>query len=391
MNTSEIRSELIANGTRYVLPPRELGFWRLGGLLPLAFGFVFMAIPISVAIAFIAMSPGFFRFLPLLFAIPFILVGFTIARFGLFCLAGRTSIEIHNDHLRSIDRAGPIRQSRKIEFADISELNVARNHRGGSSAISELAALSVSLSSGRKRNIATGYPPSTLDELATIISEATGAAAPTEYGVPPVAFAPSVVHELTDEEGNQPARQPTGDRVPKPASSPITLEDTEDGITITIPPAGRRGAKGMFGFSIIWIGFTLVWLAVTTGISITKSTMISLPFVAFGFIFLLIGIGILLAALNMARRHAIIDVLPDALLISRKGLFGIKQHEWLLADITSIGMEPSGMEVNGVPVMALTIRSPQGGDQTLFSSRTEAELKWLAAELSAHKARVTAG
>ena len=104
-------------------------------------------------------------------------------------------------------------------------------------------------------------------------------------------------------------------------------------------------------------------------------------FAAFCAAFWAIGIGLFVAALNMAKRQAIVDVVGDSLLINRKSLFGFKQDEWTRDDLVNVKVGPSGMEVNDVPVLALVI-SPRGAsNMTLFSSRDDDELRWLAWEL----------
>ena len=62
----------------------------------------------------------------------------------------------------------------------------------------------------------------------------------------------------------------------------------------------------------------------------------------------------------MGRRHAIIDVVDDVLLINRKNIFGIKSHQWPRDELGSIAVGPSGIEVNEVPVLELKVRPRQG-------------------------------
>ena len=92
-----------------------------------------------------------------------------------------------------------------------------------------------------------------------------------------------------------------------------------------------------------------------------------------------IGIAMLVAAINMGKRHAVIDMIHDTLLITRKNLFGVKQHEWRRSDIESIRCGASGMEVNNEPVIELQIHPKEGKKVGLFSGRDVAELKWMAA------------
>ena len=173
---------------------------------------------------------------------------------------------------------------------------------------------------------------------------------------------------------------------PRPTASPITIERFPDGISIRVPPAGLwRGSKGLFVFSLLWNGFMAIVSAMMVGIALGANNMPDetatwvLPL--FLAVFWLVGIGLLLSALNMGRREAAIAVAGGTLMVMQIGIFGKKQREWALADVVSIGMGPTGMEVNDVPVMELQIRDQGGKKFGLLAGRSNAELQWLASEL----------
>ena len=54
----------------------------------------------------------------------------------------------------------------------------------------------------------------------------------------------------------------------------------------------------------------------------------------------------MVGAVNMGRRRAIVDVVVDVLLINRRNFFGIKCQQWTRAELESLTVGPSGMEVN---------------------------------------------
>src|SRR5690349_16764475 len=95
-------------------------------------------------------------------------------------------------------------------------------------------------------------------------------------------------------------------------NSAITAERFPDGLTITVPPAGLwRGTAGLFPFAIIWNGFMIVFtpgllLGTLGGKDFQQTAAIVVPAVLA--LFWLVGIGLLLGALNMGRRQAAIAV-----------------------------------------------------------------------------------
>ncbi|MHC4428146.1 MAG: hypothetical protein ACYS0D_06025, partial [Planctomycetota bacterium] len=105
------------------------------------------------------------------------------------------------------------------------------------------------------------------------------------------------------------------------------------------------------------------------------------PFLAFSALFWAIGIWMLIAAINMGRRHAIIDVVEDVLLINRKNLFGLKSHQWRRDEIETIAIGPSGMSVNDIPVLKLKIMLRDETETGLFAGRDTQELRWIASVL----------
>jgi hypothetical protein len=98
-------------------------------------------------------------------------------------------------------------------------------------------------------------------------------------------------------------------------------------------------------------------------------------------IFLLVGIGLLLGAINMGRRRAALAVTSGHLMVIQTGLFGAKQHDWPAGEIEKICTGPSGMEVNKVPVLELQIYGTESRKFGLLAGRSDEELEWMASEL----------
>ena len=175
--------------------------------------------------------------------------------------------------------------------------------------------------------------------------------------------------------------------VPAAAPPPTTIqiERFPDGLTANIPPAGFGGTKGLFFFAVVWnvaIGFfSVLMISIVLGGKQQDGAVWVLPLLLS--VFCLVGIGLLLASLNMARRRAAIAVTGSTLMVIQTGLFGSKQRTWEPGDVEAVRVGPSGMTVNNKPVMQLQIID--GGADTfgMLTGRRDEELQWLAAELRA--------
>jgi hypothetical protein len=184
-------------------------------------------------------------------------------------------------------------------------------------------------------------------------------------------------------EGTEPAAAETP--LPQPAGSPITIERFADGLTITVPPAGLwKGTHGLFLFAILWNGFMgvftpLLLVGIFSGKGVEQGAALIAPAVLS--IFWLVGIGILLGALNMGRRQAAIAVTSCTLMVIQTGLFGTKQRQWAAPEIRRICAGHSGMEVNDKPILELQIFGQGAGKFGLLAGRTDEELNWIASEL----------
>src|SRR5262245_31856182 len=123
-------AELPDGGTRFVLPRRPLGALRWLGLFPLAFGTVFAGIAIVWALTagkalFVPGGPPrWFGGLFVLFAVPFVVGGLTMAGLGLLILAGHSEVEVRGGQLRAVERAGPLRVIRRRPADRVRRLKI---------------------------------------------------------------------------------------------------------------------------------------------------------------------------------------------------------------------------------------------------------------------------
>jgi hypothetical protein len=172
----------------------------------------------------------------------------------------------------------------------------------------------------------------------------------------------------------------------QPGGSVIEIKRFADGVSIRVPPAGLwRGNHGLFFFSLLWNGFMVVFTAAMGGGVLLAENHEGEPWIIIPFlgIFWLVGIGMLLAALQMGKREAALAVAGGTLMAMQIGLFGKKQREWLLGDLSAIRVEATGMEVNDVPVNELRIYDTSGDKFGMLAGRKDEELRWLAHELRA--------
>jgi hypothetical protein len=168
-----------------------------------------------------------------------------------------------------------------------------------------------------------------------------------------------------------------------PPGCRVLVERFDDGLTLNVPPAGITGAGGLLIFALIWnaavMGFTVLMVSVMADQPKRDGAAWLLPLLLG--VFWLVGIGILLGSLNMARRRAAIAVTSGTLMVIQTGIFGSKQRTWEPGDVEAVRVGPSGMTVNDKPVIELQIIDGGASSFGMLAGRKDEELKWMAAEL----------
>jgi hypothetical protein len=231
-----------------------------------------------------------------------------------------------------------------------------------------LATLAAEFESGRPRIVATGYPREWLEAIAADLSGRAGSSQ---------AKAPRV--EVTDANENPPQFR---DVLEKPADSKVAIQRQSASIVLDVPPTGfRKGAKGLFGFAILWCLFMVVFTPIFLFVDHSESggTLAALVFFIAGF--WAIGIGLMAAAINMRRRRATLTAGNSGLTVVLTGPFGVKRHKFQRADIAAIRADASGMAVNDVPIIELQVHPAAGKKIGLLAGRDPSELRWMATEL----------
>jgi hypothetical protein len=289
---------------------------------------------------------------------------------------GRGEIQVRDGQLIARERLGALGWSRSLSREAISKLLVSRfttTDDRGQTTTHGIATLLAERATGKPFLIAIGYPRPWLlavaDRLATELQTETVTAA-----------APIAVVDVSDQSPGE------VDRFEQPADSAIDYQPLDDGFAIRIPPRGVwRGSGGLFAFSLIWLGFmvifTATWVVLSSQVKPADGRQFFWIFAAGDVLFWLIGLGMLLASLHMGRRQAAIGVTNGELKLMLAGPFGTVRKDWRLADLQTVRVGPSGMAVNDVPVLQLYIVPRDGPPYGLLTGRDVPELEWLATML----------
>jgi len=373
------------NGTRLVLSRRDLGRWRLVGLVPIFVGLIFVKVAINNATdAFGEQnSPSdpfmLFALLPVVLSLIAAAISILV---GAFFFLGRSEILITQERIKVIERVGPFRKTFRRALSELTKVTImapamrlSDRPTGASSLqgfqLKDLSAIHMAFGEKSHLLVAVGYHLPLLHEVVAELAEHVDQIDLQEV---------HVAHgdEVTDLSGNEVIEE---DEVPEqPADSKALLTFNEGGLSIVLPPLGiLKGSSGLFTFSIVWLLITSVmFLIMLFGSSGSGNFWAGLGFLT---LFLAIGVVTLLIAINMGKRSALIDVVGDTLLITQQGLFGAKQNEWPVAELEDICLGSSNMEVNGRTLMCLHVVTGNDEREKFFTARDDEELVWVAAVL----------
>jgi len=371
----ELRAEeLVSGGMRYILPARSSGILKGIGLFAFVLGLLFAILPVLQILEILREGRGTFF---IAFLIPFALSGLVPILIGVFSLAGHTEVRLTTDTLTTTEKAGPIRYSRSRPASGLARFQIlglpAESDTGQPmpAALTSVSALTAVYDPGKGLLLAFGYPRELMVAVANALAGRLGL---------------EIIDEASRErkpavevvEPESPAKK-VSERVEQPKGSQALLEEHANGMTISFPAAGiLRGSKGMFGFGLVWCAFMGVFSSV---IVLAGESDVDFVFYAFIGLFWLIGIGMLVGAINMGLRQAVLAVLDGDLAIIQKGLFGTKRSKWAREELSAIRSGPTGMEVNGKPVIELQVHLEDGKKVGLLSERSNPELDWAATVL----------
>lgn len=376
------------SGSLYVFPRRELGSMRKFGWGLIAIGLLTWAFMTFWAVGFVG---GFGRilgawgYLSILLAIPGFLAGAAMIGIALAGMYGHAEIATDDVYIRCSERLGPFSWTRKVRRDGIERLLVhgagdaLKGDRSRSSfgPFEGLAALKAESRSGKPRWLATAYPREWLlavaDQLAMEVAGAnTGDVAE-----------PLPVVSVVDVPSAPPGEM---DRHELPTDSLIEQRQVPGGFSLILPARGVwKGSAGLFGFSLLWCGFMTLFTIGIIGAMVfgaeppDENAWWLFPMVIT--LFWAIGIGMLVAAMDMGKREAAIAAVDGRIKLIQTSLFGVAREDWDAAEILTVRKGPSGVEVNDVPVMQLQFVLQNGKTRGFFTGRDEPELEWIATQL----------
>lgn len=408
---------------RWTLPKRRLGWMHHGGWLLVAIGLipvmtlVFLLVQVLVtkqmagpSLTFGWIGGGFGLLLGFIFGPRLIRLGFVIAM-------AHTEVEFHRGtgRARVVTRevAGPVRWTRRRDASKLKSIILSVHdttnrppkdgrHRvrlGPDSAFGLSGLVATQHNEPGRWPIAIAYPP---DLVRPIVDELEALLGDGADGSAPITFEEKSERPFEDDEPETP--DPT--RVPEPpADTTIVVTRREGELSFEIPAEGYlKGSSGLGCFGLFWNGFMLVFSvgAIIGLINNSWTNSSGAPatttdkFLIAGFLLLFwaVGIGLSSFAYVMGNRRSTIDVVGDALLITRHSPMKSAIHEFTADQIDSIKAGPSGVEVNDEPVLELQIRlhepipgSKKRGEAArklgMLMQRSDEEVKWIAAELNA--------
>jgi hypothetical protein len=356
----------------FALPRRELGSFRLVGLLLLAAAAVFLYWVAWLGVTNITrlnrqVQPEDYVMLALggLLA----LGAYFPIWLGLAVLAGRREIALRGGMLRATERVGPLWRTKrypldKLVRVEIIGLTPTSAAAPESSFIRRIDALSGLLADGRRFMIAQAYPRRLLGPIAAEIARRCNAKYDPDR--------PAVV--VTTIDAADPLAQWNDDATRQPATSRATVNEFPEGVTITLPPAGFRGGGSvLLTIGLMMAGIMAGLLALTRGLPVLFQGL----FAVLGVVGLLVAIH----GVRVARRRAVLAVVGRELLVMQTGLFKSKERRWSIEELATVRVDKSGIEINEEPVLELQVVPRSGLKYGLLAGRDVAEIAWIAAVL----------
>ncbi len=375
----------VAGGRVYRLPVRQLGALRLLAIGPLVLAGLVSVFFFNHCIPRFAKGPlsEWEWVLFSLFALGYARGFHALVSLAAAIWCGQTEVEVGDDGaMRALDRAGWFRvrwgrlkpgAARKLVLSAFAP--AVDPNRPAKPVPSMLWQLHAERDRGRKVLLAMAYPREVLAALAARLAEHLVIAAPVgDDGVtaPTVGPLPVVVEE---------PEALTRDVLEQPATSRVVLDRHPDGVTLTVPPLGLRTALG--GLIFAGLFFALIGGAVTVMMigALVRGNARFNPGVPVGAVFLLFGVGMVLAAVQAGRKRAVLAVVGDRLLYFESGPLLSKRSEWTRDALRDIGHGPSNVSVNKKPLPQLQIVLSDGKNVGVLTGRDETELKWIATVL----------
>jgi hypothetical protein len=324
-----------------------------------------------------------------------IVVVFLPFLFGLLCALGvvligvvsHAEVELRGDTLWAIERAGPLRRARWLPIRLVERLVVCHlprmpNRRGGAPSLMEAygielakeperAAILARYGGGKSMRLAPGYPRPWLLALAANLAQHCFQGE-WEQGPEPPGGSVEGIKSTGETSGFRERHdQPAG-------SSVVVLERQADKIILYVPPLGLwRGAGCWLLFSLMWLGAAVFCLLAAYGVIVGEGN----AWLAFG-ISLTTGLGVLLLAIHLGCRWAVLTVAGKTLWVRTGGLFGDRERSWRREEIEDIRIGRDGIGDDNTPLeLQIHLKRLLNPKIGFLGGRRADELAWVAAVL----------
>jgi hypothetical protein len=182
------------------------------------------------------------------------------------------------------------------------------------------------------------------------------------------------------DSGPQPQTLPPfRERREQPAGSKITVAETLEGLTLTLPSIGLAHRTPLFFFNVAAY-FAVVVAVVGGGFLYGARDEPMLLWVALG-AFAIVGtvvLGLLVEGVRLAWGRGVLTVSADRLLISQVDPFRSWEGQWSRSELADVRVGPPTGNADARPPWALRIYPKKGQPAGFLAGRDAAELQWLA-------------
>lgn len=382
---------------RLILPRRALGQYHWVGLVPLILGLGIGGFSydwVRGALHGVSLSDHtaglVFSLVFGLVGLPGLLFGLGLVLLGLAILENRTysEIAVNRSYVRIVEHFFFLRWSWKKPAADLLRVSVKTSRRPGNSF--GMGCITLAMEGCGSLLLGAGYPASLLNPTSETLAHLLSQAQIADH------FDSTVRNDEDEDESDEEdeslceteeARREKQDAIPtsEPADNDVAMPEgtkivfTKDGNTcaFAIPATGlfRGLALGLLGFSTLWLCFVGFMM------TIAMRERESIGILLFLGIFLSIGLALLALAVKIGMRRVLIAVTPELLAYQVTSPFGITKEQFNRAEVTTIGVGPSGTTVNNRPIPELKIGRSQDKATGLLEGVKIEELQWIAATL----------
>lgn len=312
--------------------------------------------------------------LPAPFARPadFLGTGFFAAVAVLFLGLGwaRDEVRVGGGRLTWCQRVGPFRRRMvSVACADVRRLVVVRANEetggAGPGYFREWSVLFVEVAPGRRHRVALWYRRELLLEVAARLAGRCGR--PGE---------PAAVADDPDDR----------DYPTQPAASRLVLTHRDDGISILVPPLGRRCLDRYFWGSLLIVGLVGAWVAVGVGTLAGKVPwepepppfwLVASGFVGCGSVVVLVVFAGAVLRLATAYGPTEVRVGPDGLTVEERGVFGTVRHDWPRDRVADLRAE----YIPKYNSKGVIVTEPDGTRTSVLEHCPVDDIKWVAARL----------